>query len=68
VGAFNEYIKPGVNGILVDSNVNGLQKGITQMMTDDYYLQLAEKLENESSEVERQHNYNKYKELYSSLL
>jgi len=68
VGAFNEYIKPGVNGILVDSNVSGLQKGIAQMLTDDYYLQLAEKLENESSEVERQHNYNKYKELYSSLL
>jgi len=65
VGAFAEYIKPGVNGLLVDSNVIGIQQGITRMLKDDYYLQLAKNLKLESNEVERQQNYNKYKQLYS---
>jgi len=68
VGAFAEYIKPGVNGILVDSSVSGIQNGITQMLTDDYYLELGENIEHESNEVVRQHNYNKYKQLYSYLI
>jgi glycosyltransferase involved in cell wall biosynthesis len=65
VGAFSEYIKPGVNGILVESNVTGIQHGITRMLTDDYYLQLAQNIEHESNEIERQHNYKKYEQLYS---
>jgi glycosyltransferase involved in cell wall biosynthesis len=65
VGAFSEYIKPGVNGLLVDSNVTGIQQGITRMLADDYYLQLAQNLENESNEIERQHNYKMYEQLYT---
>jgi glycosyltransferase involved in cell wall biosynthesis len=67
VGAFAEYIKPGVNGILVDSSVSGIQHGISQMLTNDYYLKLADNIEHESNEVERQHNYTIYKKLYSHL-
>jgi glycosyltransferase involved in cell wall biosynthesis len=65
VGAFAEYIKPGVNGILVDPNVSGIQQGIAKMLSDDYYLQLAEKIQIETNQEERQHNYSKYKQLYS---
>lgn len=68
VGAFTEYIKSGVNGILVDSNIIGIQKGLTRMLKDDYYLELAENIKHDSHEVERQHNYRKYKQLYSSLV
>jgi glycosyltransferase involved in cell wall biosynthesis len=67
VGSFAEYIKPGVNGVLVDASINGITYGITQMLTDDYYLGLTENIEHDSCEVERQHNYNMYKQLYSSL-
>jgi hypothetical protein len=35
------------------------------MLTDDYYLQLAQNLERESNEIERQQNYKKYEQLYS---
>jgi glycosyltransferase involved in cell wall biosynthesis len=68
VGAFTEYIKSGVNGILVDSNIIGIQKGLTRMLKDDYYLELVENIKHDSHEVERQHNYRKYKQLYSSLV
>lgn len=68
VGAFAEYIKPGVNGILVDATVSGIEQGITTMLTDNYYLELVERIENESHEVERQHNYFKYKQLYNYLV
>lgn len=68
VGAFTEYIKPGLNGILVEANVSGIQQGIIRMLTNDYYLKLAQNIANESNEAERQHNYNIYKLLYSHLV
>lgn len=68
VGAFPEYIKPGVNGLLVDANVTGIQQGIIRMLTDDYYLRLSHNIELESNQIERLHNYEKYKQLYSYLV
>jgi glycosyltransferase involved in cell wall biosynthesis len=68
VGSFAEYIKPGLNGLLVDASINGIKYGITQMLKDDYYLGLAENIEHDSSELERKHNYNMYNQVYSTLV
>lgn len=65
VGAFNEYIKNGENGILVEPSVDGIQRGITQMLTGKYYLDLTNNIDNQSNEVQRQYNYERYKQLYS---
>lgn len=68
VGAFNEYVKEDVNGILVDASVSGIQNGIKKMLTNNYYLNLAATIEQESSELEHQNNYAKYKQIYCSKI
>lgn len=64
VGAFTEYIKPGVNGLLVESSLNGIQRGIISMLKDDHYLKLSHHIKHQSFQIEREHNSTIYKQLY----
>ncbi|MFM1755948.1 MAG: hypothetical protein RL621_872 [Bacteroidota bacterium] len=66
VGAFTEYVKPGINGLLVEPSINGIQRGIMTMLKDDHYLALSQHIKHQSFQIEREHNCTIYKQLYSN--
>jgi glycosyltransferase involved in cell wall biosynthesis len=40
VGAFPEYVLENINGMLVEPNVNGIEKGILKMLNNNHYKDL----------------------------
>jgi len=65
VGAFPEYVLENINGMLVEPNVNGIEKGILKMLNNNHYKDLE--IQMKSFAPKRLvNNENVFSELYAN--